>query len=262
MTERHKKQLLAIGLLVMLGIPIALSVWVVAARSFGLDPVLACRLGGVCSMLLLGTSIVLPFLIEAPAPARRAGFVVFWFAMSAGFNLVWELPLVVFRSALTTLEFSLANLPLGIVWWGYTLSDSIYREVTPFMITIELTWLIANAMAVVGLLSLRAGRATRGYLWLGVAGALQAYNAGLYVVANGVMDGYRNVASDSILAPILYWGFNLLWTGAAAVGSVVAFRLMLDSAAARDAVSARPTRAPQVSGAIPALPDSAETPFG
>jgi hypothetical protein len=240
MTERHQRQLVAIGLLVALGVPVALSVWVAAARFGGLDPVLACRLAGVSSMLLLGTSIILPLFIRAPSVARRSGFVVVWFAMSAGFNLVWELPLVVFRSALTTLEFSLQNLPLGIVWWGYTLSDSHYREVTPFMVTIELTWLVANAMAAFGLFSLRAGRATRAYLWLGVAGALQAYNAGLYVVANGVMDGYRNVASDSILAPILYWGFNLLWTGAAAVGSVVAFRLMLE---AKDGRVASPARA-------------------
>ena len=35
------------------------------------------------------------------------------------------------------------------------------------------------------------------------------------------------MAHDSVLAPILYWGFNLMWTGAAAAGSVVAFQLML-----------------------------------
>jgi len=178
-------------------------------------------------MTLLGTSIVLPFFASAPREARLRGFVIVWFAMSAGFNLVWELPLVVFRASITTLPLSSSNLPLGIAWWGYTLADSQYREVTPFMMTIELTWLVANAMAVLGLTWLRGGHATKAYLWLGVAGALQAYNAGLYVVANGVMDHFANVASDSILAPVLYWGFNLLWTGAATVGSVVAFRLML-----------------------------------
>jgi hypothetical protein len=225
-TERHRKQLVAIALLVALGVPAVLAAWVVAAQLGGMDPVLACRLAGVSSMLLLATSIALPFFV-GPPHARARGFVVVWFAMSAGFNLAWELPLVVFRSALTSLEFSVANLPRGIAWWGYTLSDSHYREVTPFMVTIEVTWLVANAIAVAGLLSLRRGGATRGYLLLGVAGALQAYNAGLYVVANGIMDGYRNIAADSVLAQILYWGFNLLWTFAAATGSVVAFRLML-----------------------------------
>ncbi len=236
MTDRHRKQLVAIALLVVLGVPLVLAGCVVAARSGRLDPVLACRLGGVGAMLLLATSIVLPLFVNAPREARARGFVIVWFAMSAGFNLCWELPLVVFRSTLTHLEFSLANLPLGIAWWGYTLSDSHYRNVTPFMVTIELTWLVANAIAAAGLIGLRGGATTKPYLLLGVAGALQAYNAGLYVVANGLMDHYENVATGSVLALVLYWGFNLLWTGAAAAGSVVAFRLML-------AVSARATRA-------------------
>jgi hypothetical protein len=225
MTDRHKKQLVAIGMLVALGTPVVLTAWVVASHVVGLDPVLTCRLAGVSTMLLLGTSIVLPFAVRAPLEERLRGFVVVWFAMSAGFNVAWELPLVVFRSAITSLELNSANLPLGIAWWGYTLSDAHYHDVTPFMVTIELTWLVANVFAVVGLVSLRRGRAAPAYVLLGVAGALQAYNAGLYVVANGVMDHYANVAHDSVLAPILYWGFNLMWTSAAAVGSIVAFRL-------------------------------------
>ncbi len=246
MTDAHKKRLVAIGLLVVLGVPAVLATLVVAARLGALDLVLACHLAGLACMLLLGTSITLPFFVDAPPAARRRGFVVVWFVMSAGFNLAWELPLVVFRSALTTLPFSVANLPLGIAWWGYTLSDTHYREVTPFMVTIELTWLVANAIAVLGLGKLRrGGDDTRAFVWLGVAGALQAYNAGLYVVANGVMDRYQNVASDSVFGPLLYWGFNVLWTGAAVVGSVTAFRLML---AERGAAEVR-ERAEVTSGA-------------
>jgi hypothetical protein len=236
-TLRHKKQLVAIGLLVAAGVPLVLAAFVVASNVLGIDPVLTCRLAGTTTMVLLGTSIVLPFFVNAPPEARRRGFVVVWFAMSAGFNLAWELPLVVFRSALTSLEFSRANLPMGIAWWGYTLCDTHYHDVTPFMVTIELTWLIANAMSVWGLVQLKRGQATTGYLWLGVAGALQAYNAGLYVLANGVMDHYANVATDSPLAPVLYWGFNSMWTCAAAVGSVVAFRLMLAERAGRTIVA-------------------------
>ena len=245
MTDAHKKRLLAIGLLVAVGVPIVLSVLVVSARLGALDLVAACHFGGLACMLLLGTSIALPLFVDAPREARLRGFVVVWFAMSAGFNLVWELPLVVFRPFLTTLEFTSANLPLGIAWWGYTLADAHYRNVTPFMITIELTWLIANAMAVFGLLKLRRSEDTKGYLWLGVAGALQAYNAGLYVVATGVMDHYANVASDSVFAPILYWGFNLIWTGAAVLGSVTSFGLMLGKRAKQEDLQARTrTRAP------------------
>jgi hypothetical protein len=266
MTARHKKQLVAIAMLVVVGVPIFLSTWVAAVRFGGLDLRLGCHLAGVSSMLLLATSIVLPFFVDAPREARLRGFVVVWFAMSAGFNLAWELPLVVFRSALTSLEFSSANLPLGIAWWGYTLADSHYREVTPFMVTIELTWLVANAIAAYGLVGLRRSaksanetNATRHagtpYLWLGIAGALQAYNAGLYVVANGVMDHYTNVASDSLFAPILYWGFNCLWTGAAVVGSVVAFRLMLaDHGTATQSVAVGSLPPSAASAAPSALP--------
>jgi hypothetical protein len=227
MTDRHKKQLLSIGLVVAVGIPLALSVWIVAVRAAGMDIVTACRYGGLSAMLLLMSCIALPFVLPYPWQTRLRGFVVVWFIMSVGFNLVWELPLVLFRSTLVGLEFSRANLPLGIVWWGYTLSDSHYRMVTPFMVSIELWWLLANALAVIGLWLLRRGDALRGYLFMGVGGALQAYNASLYLVANGVMDHYGNVASDSWLAPVLYWGFNLLWTCAATAGSLGAFHLML-----------------------------------
>jgi hypothetical protein len=167
--------------------------------------------------------------LNEPREARLRGFVIFWFAISAGFNLAWELPLVVFRSWIVGLEVTRANLPYGIAWWSYTLSDTIYGGVTPFMVTIELTWLVANVIAGCGLWRLHRGEATRGYLLLGVAGALQSYNAGLYVVANGVMDHYGNVPAGSVLAQVLYWGFNLMWTGAAAVGSVVSFRLLLQA---------------------------------
>jgi len=238
MTDRHKKQLVAIGLLVAVGVPIMLAAFVIASNTFGIDPLFTCRLAGTSTMVLLGTSIVLPFFVRAPAQERLRGYVVVWFAMSAGFNLAWELPLVVFREPLLAMEFSRANLPYGIAWWGYTLSDSIYHDVTPFMVTIELTWLVANAMAVFGLVKLRRGERTIGHLWLGVAGALQAYNAGLYVVANGVMDHYSNIARDSVLAPLLYWGFNSMWTCAAAAGSVIAFRLMLTERAGRYSAAA------------------------
>jgi hypothetical protein len=226
MTERHKKQLLRIGLLVAGGIPLVLGLWIAAARVLRLDVVTTCRLAGVSSMLLLAVGIFAPLGLDHPREARWRGFVVVWFAMSAAFNLVWELPLVIFRAALARVAITSANLPIGIAWWGYTLSDAEYRQVTPFVITIELTWLVANAIAVAGLWRVRRGDLVRGHLWLGIAGALQAYNASLYIVGNGVMDHFSNIA-PGVMATLLYWGFNLLWTGAALLGSAAAFRLAL-----------------------------------
>jgi hypothetical protein len=226
MTDRHKQQLVRIGLLVAGGIPAVLAVWIVIARLTGLDVYATCRLAGMSSLALLATGIFLPLLLDVPREARWRGFVVVWFAMSAGFNLVWELPLVVFRSALAHVEVSVANLPIGIAWWGYTLSDSDYRTVTPFVVTIELTWLIANAIAVAGLWRLRRGDDQRAFLWMGIAGALQAYNASLYIVGNGVMSHFGNIA-PGFMSQLLYWGFNVLWAGAATLGSTAAFRLAL-----------------------------------
>jgi hypothetical protein len=229
MTDAHKKKLVANAMLVAIGVPLALAAWITATHVAGLSVVAACRGAGVSCMLLLATSIVLPLTINQPRQARLRGFVIFWFLMSAGFNLAWELPLVLFKSWITTLEVTRANLPYGIAWWSYTLSDTIYGSVTPFMVTIELTWLVANAMAAAGLLRLRRGNDSGGYLLLGVAGALQSYNASLYIVANGVMDHYSNIPSGSFVAQILYWGFNLMWSSAALVASVVSFRLLLQA---------------------------------
>ena len=229
MTDAHKKKLVAIAVLVAAGVPLSLAAWITATHVTALSVVAACRGAGVCCMLLLATSIVLPLTIDQPRPARLRGFVIFWFLMSAGFNLAWELPLVLFKSWITTLEVTRANLPYGIAWWSYTLSDTIYGSVTPFMVTIELTWLVANALAAAGLLRLRRGNDTGGYLLLGVAGALQSYNASLYIVANGVMDHYSNIPPGSLVAQILYWGFNLMWSSAALVASVVSFRLLLQA---------------------------------
>jgi hypothetical protein len=236
LTSQHRKQLIASGLMIAIGVPIVLGAWIAAAHLTDWSLVSICRGAGVCSMLLLATSIFRPLTLAQPREARLRGFVIVWFAMSAGFNLVWELPLVLLKSWIVPLELTRANLPYAIAWWSYTLSDTIYGHVTPFMVTIELTWLVANAMAAWGLLRLGRGDSTRGYLWLGIAGALQSYNAGLYVVANGVMDRYANIPSGSVVAQILYWGFNLMWTGAAAIGSIVAFRLLLQS---RDRVALR-----------------------
>ncbi len=230
MSDAHKKQLAAIAVWVAVGVPVSLAAWIAATHLTNLDVVSACRGAGVCCMLILASSIVLPLLLKQPGEARLRGFVIFWFLMSAGFNLAWELPLVLFKSWITTLEVTRANLPFGIAWWSYTLSDTIYGSVTPFMVTIEITWLLANALAATGLLRLRRDQNSIGYLLLGVAGALQSYNAGLYIVANGVMDHYSNIPSGSALAQLLYWGFNLMWSSAAAVASVVSFRLLLSSA--------------------------------
>jgi hypothetical protein len=227
MTERQRNQLWAIGLMVAIGVPLELTAWILAGRAFNVDVTTTCHFAGLSSLLLLTATLIWPLLLPYSWTQRLRGFVIVWFVMSVAFNFVWELPLVVFKPLITTLEVNRANLPKAIVWWSYTLCDSHYFHATPLMITIELWWLLANAIAVGGLVLLRRGRSTHGHLLLGVAGALQAYNASLYVVGNGVMDHYANITGSGIMPVILYWGFNLLWTLAAAFGSLLAFRFAL-----------------------------------
>jgi hypothetical protein len=229
MTSTHKKQLAAIGVGTALSIGLVLTGWTLAARA-GLELAVACRCAGVCSQLLLGSAIFLPLALRHPAAARRDGFVALWFILSVSFNFLWELPLVVFKPQLTTIPVTLANLPRAIGWWSYTLSDAHYFHASPFMITVELWWLLANGFAIVGLVLWRRGREVHAFLLLGVAGALQAYNASIYVVGNGVIDHFSNIPAGSRLALLLYWGFNLLWTGAAITASVLAFRAQLAAA--------------------------------
>lgn len=224
MTPAHRKQLLLIGVGLALAIGVLLTGWTLVARAHLLPLATACRLAGVCSQLLLATAIFLPLALPHPRDQRRRGFVVLWFVLSVTFNVLWELPLVVFKAQLSTMAVTLENLPRNIGWWSYTLSDSHYFRASPFMITVELWWLIANAFAVAGLVVWRRGRAALGQLLCGVGGALQAYNASLYIGGNGIMDHFSNVAAHSTLALVLYWGFNLLWTAAAVTASVLAFQ--------------------------------------
>ncbi|HEX4459498.1 MAG TPA: hypothetical protein VIA18_16070 [Polyangia bacterium] len=224
MTAAHRKQLLMIGVGLALAIGVLLVGWTMVARAGLLPLTTACRLAGVSSQLLLATAIFLPLVLPQPPEARRRGFVVLWFILSVTFNFLWELPLVVFKAQLSTMAITLENLPRNIGWWSYTLSDSHYFHASPFMITVELWWLVANAFAVAGLLVWRRGKAALGQLLCGVGGALQAYNATLYIGGNGIMDHFSNVAAGSTLALVLYWGFNLLWSCAAIIASILAFR--------------------------------------
>jgi hypothetical protein len=214
---------------------VALGSWIAAGKALHLPLELTCRLAGISSMSLLGISILLPLFLNHPREERLRGFVVLWFTMSVSFNLVWELPRVIFKTALVAMPVTWANVPYQIAWWSYTLSDAHYHNVTPFMVTVELWWLLASILAVVGLWMIRRGDFTRAYVWLGVAGALQAYNASIYVVGNGVIDHYANIG-PGLLSQLLYWGFNTLWTGAATTGSILAFRFVL---AARERVPAQ-----------------------
>jgi hypothetical protein len=231
LTRGHARTLARIALVIPVGVPMILAGWVLAARANDWDVVESARASAVTLLLVLAATLAAPLLVPVERQARRRGFVVFWFCVSCFFNFTWQVPLILFRSVITSAERTHENLRRFIAWWGYGFADSHYGEVTRWMMSEELWWLLAIAMSVCGLALLHRGREVRGFFFLGLAGALEAYNASLYMVYD-VMTGLENVASGSALSWVLYWGFNPLWAGSALLASVYAFRVVLERAEA------------------------------
>jgi len=70
------------------------------------------------------------------------------------------------------------------------------------------------------------GREAQAFALLGVCGALQLYNVFFFIAYGGIVLNFDNIATDSMLAPILYWTFNLLWGIAGCIASVLSFRCL------------------------------------
>lgn len=157
-TDLHIAQLRRLALVIPLGIPVLLLGFVLAGPALGWDVVTTARASAVCIMLLLAVVIFAPLALSHPPEAKQRGFVVFWFVVSAFFNATWQIPLIAFRSVITTAPHTAENLPKFIAWWGYGFADSHYGSVTTWMMSEELWWLLAIAMSVVGLYKLRNGR--------------------------------------------------------------------------------------------------------
>jgi hypothetical protein len=230
MTETHARQLRRIALVLAITIPLVLASFAIGAGVTGADVVESARASAVCIMLLLAAGIFAPLALDQPPAAKRRGFVVFWFCVSAFFNATWQIPLILFRSVITTAERTHENLPKLIAWWGYGFADAHYGQVSPWMMAEELWWLLAIVMSVAGLVHLRRGRDPLAFVLLGVAGALESYNASLYIVENWLVDGFSNVPSGSTLSLVLYWGFNPLWAFAAGLASYYSLRFVLERA--------------------------------
>ena len=83
-------------------------------------------------------------------------------------------------------------------------------------------------LGVYGLVLLRrGGREVRAFLWMGLGGATQSYNAVLYIVANGLVDRWSNIPDGSAVSLALYWGFNPFWAGMSLLASIYCFQFVL-----------------------------------
>lgn len=223
----HRKALVFLGIgSILVVLPLNLQAWVLVSAMRSWDIVFTAQAAGVCGMLLLAATFVAPLLLRQPLEQRLKGFVLFWICASIFFNLSWELPLVLFKGPLTVAEASRENLKWFIGWWGYGFADSEYGRVTPFVVVMECWFLIAAVFALAGFMRLRASPRLA-YLLFGVCGALQAYNASMYLGLCGVVEGFRNITPDSTLSQILFWGFGLMWPTMGGIAAVLAFRLAL-----------------------------------
>lgn len=224
---QHRNRLLFLGIgSIAVLLPLNLQGWVLASGMRGWDVVFTAQAASLCSLILLTVTIAIPLFMGQTREQRMKGFVLFWFAAAVFFNLVWELPLVLFKAQFAAAEVTRDNLAWAIGWWGYGFADHHYGQSTPFMIVMEIWFLIANLFAVGGFVKLRSAPRLA-WLLFGIAGALQAYNVSIYA---GLMTGVESLSlagQSSGMSLALYWGFNQLWLWAGLLASLLAFRLAL-----------------------------------
>jgi hypothetical protein len=178
------------------------------------------------------TGLLTPYL---SVKARRLGFVVFWFTGSIFFNLVWQLPywsLPMIYTAPKTAD----GLFWKILWWSYTLHDEWYENVTKLVIAFEIWWLGGNVVGACGLYKFFYSDGEQAYrsslLYFVICGALQCYNATIYLFLSYYLSGFSHVPKH-LLSMAVFWGVNGFRACASATAAVFASSLLLDVSSSR-----------------------------
>jgi hypothetical protein len=218
---RRSRQIQAVAILG--GVPLALAVWVILSRVLDLDVIFTARAAMLSALPFVVIGIFSPLLLRYPKEVRWRGYIVQWFCLALFFNIVWQIPPVALRSIFEGVEHTQANLPYYIFWWGYHSSDLDYGEMTRFWVLAEVSFWVISVLVVAGLVQLWRGREAQAFALLGVCGALQIYNVAFFIGYGGIVLDFDNIATDSVLAPVLYWTFNMLWGVAGCVASVLSF---------------------------------------
>jgi len=211
------------GIAILVGVPLVLAVWAVLSRVLDLDVIFTARAAMLTALPFVIVGIFSPLLLRYPKEVRWRGYIVQWFCLALFFNIIWQMPPVILRSVFEGVEHTQANLPYYIFWWGYHSSDLDYGEMTRFWILAEVSFWVVSVLVVVGLVQLWRGREAQALVLLGVCGALQIYNVAFFIGYGGIVLHFDNIATDSPLAPILYWTFNLLWGIAGCIASFLSF---------------------------------------
>jgi len=218
---RRSRQIQAIAILA--AVPLVLIVWVILSRVLDLDVIFTARAAMLTALPFVIIGIFSPLLLRYPKEVRWRGYVVQWFTIALFFNIVWQMPPLVLRSVFEGVEHTQGHLPYFIFWWGYHSSDLDYGEMTRFWILAEVSFWVISALVIVALAQLWRGREKQAFTLLGVCGALQIYNVAFFIGYGGIVLGFDNIATDSMLAPILYWTFNLLWGIAGGTACILSF---------------------------------------
>jgi len=223
---RRSRQIQVIAILV--GVPLVLAVWAILSRVLDLDVIFTARAAMLTALPFVIIGIFSPLLLRYPKEVRWRGYIVQWFFLALFFNIIWQMPPVLFRSVFEGVEHTQVHLPYYIFWWGYHSSDLDYGEMTRFWILAEVSFWVVSVLVVMGLVQLWRGREAQAFALLGVCGALQLYNVFFFIAYGGIVLNFDNIATDSMLAPILYWTFNLLWGIAGCIASVLSFKCLFD----------------------------------
>ena len=218
---RRSRQIQAAAILV--AVPLVLAIWVILSRVLELDVIFAARGAMLTALPFVVIAIFSPLLLHYPAEVRWRGFIVQWFTIALFFNIVWQIPPVILRSVFEGVERTQGHLPYFIFWWGYHSSDLDYGQMTRFWVLAEVSFWVVSALVVVALVQWWRGREAQGFALLGICGALQLYNVFFFIAYGGIVLHFHNIATDSVLAPTLYWTFNLLWGIAGGIASALSF---------------------------------------
>lgn len=119
------------------------------------------------------------------------------------------------------------NLWWAIAWWSYGLSDSLYLDCTPLMVTFEIWWFLGNIPGGIGLIRFKEGRTREALVLFVLCGVLQCYNATVYMFMTWHVDKLEPIAKNP-LSVFIYWGFNGMWAVLSLFAARIAYNLFLD----------------------------------
>uniref|UniRef100_A0A7S2RT25 EXPERA domain-containing protein n=1 Tax=Mucochytrium quahogii TaxID=96639 RepID=A0A7S2RT25_9STRA len=184
-----------------------------------------CLISGACNSLLLMYTFSSTLFLPYSKDSVKLGYLIFWFCGSILFDIVWEVPLWTIDVVKSTPRMP-ENAWWGIYWWSYTLSDRLYDQVTPVMVSFEVWWLIGNIPGAVGLVNYRNGKVEQALVLFVICGILQCYNASLYLFMTVYVDNWEPI-HPTVLSHFVYWSLNGFWCFSSLTASYIAYDLLI-----------------------------------